>query len=129
MTYREKFKALHPEKDASRVHIGCCPDSYIGDMPGFHCPFPSTPYDPDECRNCWDCEIPGTKEEEAIMWYEDEISHLKAAPRINGCSMRPEWEEQIKFHNMAIAALRAQQEREKQMLGEDASKHIPAKEE
>lgn len=45
--------------------------------------------------------------EEALKWYEDEISRLKAGPRINGCSMRPEWEEQIKIHTLAIAAIRA----------------------
>ncbi len=113
MTYREKYKELNPEKDASRIHIACCPDTHIGDTPRFRCPFPPKPYDPDKCRICWDMDIPGTEAEEAIRWYEDEISHLKAAPRINGCNMRPEWETQIKIHTLAIAALRAQQELEK----------------
>ncbi len=50
--------------------------------------------------------------EEAIKRYEKEISQLKNEPSIIRNRMEPEWQAQINARSLALAALRAQQERE-----------------
>ena len=63
MTYREKYKQLYPEEDASSVHIKFCPDLRAHDTPWSHCPCGGfSPY-LRACGACWDREIPDTEAE------------------------------------------------------------------
>lgn len=38
MTYRERYKQLHPEEDVTDIHLDACPDQVL-DVPTFPCPF------------------------------------------------------------------------------------------
>ncbi len=56
MTYREKYKQIHPDRDNALVHIFSCP---VG-LPttGVNFPCAST------CKACWDQQIPEEKDAE-----------------------------------------------------------------
>ncbi len=63
MTYREKYQQLHPEEDASNLHLDFCPDLLLNDkdIPIFVCPLTSGNNGPSDCCTCWDTEIPSTE--------------------------------------------------------------------
>ncbi len=62
MTYRKKYKQLHPDEDMSDIHLDSCPDILPGIDPTFPCPFPDDDVS-HGCRDCWDTEIPATEED------------------------------------------------------------------
>lgn len=43
--------------------------------------------------------------EQAVAWIDEEIMRLKRAPDMNGCSMTPEWQEQLEIMELARTAL------------------------
>ena len=47
------------------------------------------------------------KREKAIKYLTEEIRSLRLAPKINGCSMTPEWAEQISVLETCLEAVRA----------------------
>lgn len=49
--------------------------------------------------------------EKAIKYFSDEIMYCRLAPALNGCEMREDWQKTIDVCEMAIAALRDQEER------------------
>ena len=51
MTYREKFRAEHPNRDADLIHIYDCPR-----YPRTGLPVECVPLD-ESCRACWDREM------------------------------------------------------------------------
>lgn len=46
--------------------------------------------------------------EKAIKFFEEEITRLENAPKINGCEMTDEWAEQIKICKTAKSAIEKQ---------------------
>lgn len=48
--------------------------------------------------------------EEAIQWMQEEKASFERAPVLNGCPMTEDWQKAIDVYDMAISALRAQQE-------------------
>lgn len=50
--------------------------------------------------------------QEAIRLLHDEIIRCRMAPKINGCQMTEEWQRTIEVCEIAIAAIRAQEERQ-----------------
>lgn len=48
--------------------------------------------------------------EEAINFFEQEIAFCREAPALNGCEMQEEWRRTIDACELAVSALRAQQE-------------------
>lgn len=49
--------------------------------------------------------------QEAISLLEGEIIRCRMAPKINGCQMTEDWQRTIEVCEIAIAAIRAQEER------------------
>lgn len=45
------------------------------------------------------------KRMKAIAFFEEEGQRLLRAPEVNGCDMKPEWEERIEMCHIAIAVL------------------------
>lgn len=46
------------------------------------------------------------KVKRAITWIEREINYIKNAPRINGCEMTDEWQEELDVMETALIALK-----------------------
>lgn len=44
--------------------------------------------------------------QKAIEFFLKELEYLKLAPRVNGCEMTKEWQEQIDIYEAAIDACR-----------------------
>lgn len=53
----------------------------------------------------------------AIKFFEEEITRLKNAPKINGCEMTEEWAEQIEICKIAKSAIEKQIPRRAIMKG------------
>lgn len=43
----------------------------------------------------------------AIAWLQDEIRSLRLAPTINGCDMKPEWEDMLEIMETCLEAVKA----------------------
>lgn len=56
--------------------------------------------------------------EEAIKCIQEEKLRYERAPLVNGCPMWEEWQKAIDICDMAISALRAQQEQESKPMNE-----------
>ena len=48
--------------------------------------------------------------EEAIEWMQEEKASFERAPDLNGCPMTECWQKAIEVYEMAISAIRAQQQ-------------------
>ena len=53
MTYRDKFRAEHPDRDADLIHIFRCPPG-LGNI---------AECESTDCRACWDREMEGVTED------------------------------------------------------------------
>lgn len=47
------------------------------------------------------------RRQQALAWLREELLSLRHAPEVNGCPMKPEWEEMIANCKAAIEALEA----------------------
>ena len=56
--------------------------------------------------------------EEAIEWMQEEKARFERAPDLNGCPMTECWQKAIDVYDMAISALRQQEQERKASTGE-----------